>query len=130
VLTRKDNWPEELDTFFKSRRDIPFKMGENDCGLFACDAVKAMTGVDLAVKLRGTYTDAQGEEEVLRVLAIRAEIKVIPVKQARRGDIVMYTGDNGPGLLVVSGDGIHCLGPGESGIRSIPLDKCSIAWRI
>ena len=130
ALKRLFNWPENLHRFIDSKRLTPFKLGVNDCGLFAAGAVSAMTGVDLFSSLKGKYTDAAGEQAVLMGLVTAHNLQEVPVSMARRGDICLYVSENGPTALVVSGDGVNALGPGDKGLISIPVLKCSKAWRI
>lgn len=127
-MRRIDNWPKALSAYFRSMEKVPFKFGENDCGLFACGAVQAITGVDLAADLRGTYSDAEGEKQVLLEIAAKAGLQSIDVKKAQRGDVALHIGKNGPSVMVV--DGTHCIGPGENGFVIVPMSECSEAWRI
>ena len=52
TLKRVSNWPAALDQFLADHRDLPFTWGTNDCCLFTCDAIVALTGIDLAAELR------------------------------------------------------------------------------
>jgi hypothetical protein len=130
TLRRTDDWESRLAEFFRARRDVPFEFGVNDCGLFACDAVLAMTGVDLGAGVRGTYQDTEGERVALQKIAAEHALEEIPVRMARRGDVVLFERAEGPTLLVVGLDGVNAYGPGENGIKSIPVKHCSKAWRI
>ena len=56
---RREDWPERLLAFARSRERQPFVWGTNDCALFAADAALAMTGHDFAAPFRGLLGTAQ-----------------------------------------------------------------------
>ena len=58
-MKRLEDWPERLAAFVEARRAMPFRWGQNDCALFAADAVAAVTGVDLAERWRGLWARMQ-----------------------------------------------------------------------
>ncbi len=126
-MKRLDNWPTLLAAYFKSMVGVPFELGKNDCGRFACGAVMAVTGEDIVQQL-GSYTDAAGEEASLLELAGKLNLPRISVKKAQRGDVALYSGPHGRCLLVV--DGIYAIGPGENGPVLVPVLKCLEAWKI
>ena len=63
---RKEDWPERLMALIAERRSRPFAWGEQDCALFACDAVAAMTGADPAAWFRGRYRTRRGAYALLK----------------------------------------------------------------
>ena len=128
TIKRRNDWPERLAAYFEANRDTPFEFGVHDCGLFACGAVDAMAGTTLASELRGQYQDADGERSALEAIVRVCGIPAIPVKMARRGDIALCETSEGMTVMVV--DGPLAYGPGELGIRTIPLSQCIAAWRI
>ncbi|HZP31886.1 MAG TPA: hypothetical protein VFB23_00890 [Candidatus Acidoferrales bacterium] len=147
-MKRFEDWPTRLDEFIDSRRNAPFAWGSNDCCLFACDAVLAMTGEDLAADFRGKYSDARGAIHVLRdflkgigddaplieALAVHIarirEIKEIAPRFAQRGDVVLFEDAHGETLGLVSLAGDDILAPGESELVRIPISSVLRAWRI
>ncbi len=147
-MKRFEDWPTRLDEFIESRRNQPFAWGSNDCCLFACDAVLAMTGEDLAADFRRKYSDARGAIQVLRdflkgigddaplveALAVRVarirEIKEIAPRFAQRGDVVLFEDAHGETLGLVSLSGDDILAPGESELVRIPISSALRAWRI
>ena len=144
-LLRKDNWPELLAEFISNRMDKPFIWGENDCGLFACDAVLLMTGLDLAEKARGKYANSDAAaaitskydviitsnlEEYAEAVAESYLLPSVPILMARRGDIALYLSILGPTLGIVAMNGKEVLIPGPEGLRGVPLASCKKAWRI
>ena len=131
---RKHNWPELLNVFIKSRKDVPFEWGKQDCCLFACDLVKEMTGVDYASDFRGTYNNVAGALTILKKeggvkqLAINSWGVEINPLMAQRGDVVLVQGEHGNSLAVCIGQSI--VATGENGLVSLPLRSAICAWRI
>lgn len=137
MLERFADWPARLDTFLRARRARPFEWGEQDCVLFAADAVRALVGVDLGAKIRGKYKTARGAASVLRkhggmmaavdkATACLGAIVIAPAF-AQRGDIALVQTDLGLTVLVRVADA--WIGPGRDGIErhlAAPLK----AWAI
>lgn len=122
-----------LHDFIESRKNTPFKWGENDCCLFACDAVLAMTGRDYSTGFRGEYDNEVGALKVVKkaggiraiaTAALGAEIKPLT---AQRGDIVMLEIPR-PTLGVCVGDRVAATG--ENGLEYRSLSTATCAWRV
>jgi hypothetical protein len=140
MLKRLTNWPEAFAAALESARARPFQWGENDCCLFACDVVLAITGTDLARPFRGY----KNRKEALTVIAgfggigALAEnvaamhgIPEIPPLQARRGDVCLFDNGNGETLGICRGDLV--LAPGKDGLIGHPLTtvlETLRAWEI
>lgn len=80
-----------LREFLESMEGVPFRYGENDCGLFVAEFLKRLHGVDYAEDYRGQYTS---QEEALELLDIEEELSKIldgphPVSHARTGDVAV-----------------------------------------
>lgn len=141
-MNRFDTWPKLLGDFAASRRDTPFAWGENDCCLFACDAVLAMTGVDMAADFRGKYDDALGARRMLdaqgcetvgelaTAIAAKHYLREVPVLYAQRGDVVLLLNEGRNLLGIVTHDGTEVWAPGEDELQVWPLARCERAWRI
>lgn len=137
-MRRYDDWPERLAAFFAGRRRVPFVWGINDCGIFSCDAVLLITGIDLAADVRGKYRDEDGAaiamggglEEFADRVAAENHIAEIPVRMAGRGDLALHTSLAGITLGIVGMSGMEIVVPGDFGYRTLPLLECSKAWRI
>lgn len=141
-LTRHHDWEVRLHEFLQEREPEPFQWGRNDCALFACDAVLAMTGVDLAADFRNRYDNDLGAARVIisfteggslgdlaAKIAGQHGIEEVGKLFARRGDIVLIPTENRRGALgVVSLDGWSVVGPG--GPRRYELSYVERAWRI
>lgn len=134
---RLNDWPSHLDAFLASRRLAPFAWGDNDCVLFAADAVLALTGVDPCAKIRGKYKTARGAASALRkhggmIAAVEKATAglgafAIAPAFAQRGDIALVQTDLGLTVLVRVADA--WIGPGRDGIErhlAAPLK----AWAI
>lgn len=123
-------------------RPRPFEWGQFDCALFACDAVLAITGVDLAAELRGKYKSYNSARRVMRrfagygletlaeKIAATHRLGAVPIKQAHRGDVVLFDTLLGPTLGVISLDGIKAFVPARIGIEPRRALDARKAWRI
>jgi len=65
-MERMQGWESKLDKFVESRHNARFEWGKHDCCLFACDAVKEITGEDPAYAFRGKYKDGVGAYELIK----------------------------------------------------------------
>jgi hypothetical protein len=141
-MKRFDDWPHSLDVFLTSRRDVPFRWGENDCCLFACDAILIMTGVDLAHGFRASYDTArsarrfirecgaEGVGELADQITAQHGLRCVPPSFAQRGDLVLLEGEHGESLGIVSLCGTEILAPAEHCLAAVPFGKGERAWRI
>lgn len=139
-MTRHGNWAALLTTFIEERRFMPFAWGRNDCCLFAADWVKACTGCDPAVELRGKYSTALGAARILRDLGgVRGVIQSLgePMGlerlksvQDQRGDLVVADTGNGESIGICIG--AHAAFVGASGLLFAPFDfkKAAHCWRV
>jgi len=143
-LQRLEDWPERLHALVEQRLQVPFRWGSNDCVMFAADAVQALTGVDLAGRLRGQYDDepsarkiglayagADEEGSIAQCLSDIATLNlgdlVLP-SLARRGDVVLIEHDAGQSLAVCLGP--HAAAPGRRGLMMLPPEHWLTAWRV
>lgn len=143
MIARIENWEFELERFLNERRSKPFAWGSNDCCLFACDAVSAITGIDLAASFRGKYASAAKAYKVIRTFAgggLReladkvAEQHAIAAHEfpllARRGDVALFETAHGATLGIVALNGAEIWAPDCAGLAAVALMRCSRAWRI
>ena len=136
-MKRYEDWEARLDAFFTETQTCAQEWGKDDCAMRACNAVLAITGVDLAEPFRGTYATELGAaraikkfcggglEQLADKVAKQHGIDECPVFRARRGDVVLIGGDN-PTLGVVSLDGWNIL----TTATGYTLENCKRAWRI
>lgn len=138
---RYEDWPTRLFAFIEERRNRPFEWGVQDCCLFACDGIRAQSGLDPADKMfRGKYRDATGAARLVRkhggVEAIAEKVCAahgmpeVPVALAQRGFVVLM--DTPDGLDVALG---LCVGgqavfAGPAGLVFQPMAACRRAWRV
>jgi len=133
MLTRFEDWPEQLLAFVRSRETAPFAWGANDCCSFGADAVLAETGTDLMADLRGRYSTAAGAARVtakMGGIAAFLDVRLARTEPglARRGDLVMFETVEGPALGVVVGARAAAAGP--DGIIWVPSARWQQAWRV
>ena len=142
-MVRYNNWAERLEVYLAECRNRKFESGQWDCSLFVAEAIERMTGVDLAVDLRGKYRTAQESRDLLRGLygtpllsrAIAEHIapaagwERVRVPFAGRADVVLLTVNHQRALGLVAFDGMNVLAAGQLGLVSVPKDKAVKAWR-
>jgi hypothetical protein len=54
-ILKKQDWVSRLASFVSESENSKFKYGRIDCALFICDAIEAMTGVDVGEDYRDRY---------------------------------------------------------------------------
>jgi hypothetical protein len=143
------NWQQhEFHDFLEARAMAPFVWGSNDCALFAADAIKSFTGVDLAADVRDKYTDEASALTVLKSFAngtsIADAIAACAVKagleelahplMAQRGDLIVMK-QQVEGLASLIAGVVHLNGRegvtvGEGGLVTLPLSSVVRAWRV
>ena len=143
-MKRYEDWELLLHNFVEARVGEPFTWGANDCALFVCDGVAAMTGSDMAAEFRGQYTDEATAQAAMQRIAGGATIEDVAVyvthkeglaelpnvRFAQRGDIVLFDSAIGPALGLVYLDGVHAVFVGEAGLRKMAVLDCRRAWRV
>lgn len=139
---RVPDWEQKLDSMLRDRASWPFEFGKHDCVMLAADITREITGgLDLAEKVRGTYSDRAGSEQCMKdaaggdfqaavaaVMESRAVPEVAPAL-AQRGDLVLVMGQDGPTLGIVGLEGSDSWAPGPNGLIAFPTRKAMRAWR-
>lgn len=135
LLTRLPDWPTRFAIAIESARNKPFEWGTNDCCMFAANVVLAITGVDPAQEVRGTYDSAITAATVIGRQgglenAISAVLGApIDVRMAKRGDVIIYRPrDDWPSAMICTG--IAMVGPGETGMVTLPVRMGDKAWAV
>ena len=135
--SRLPEWPKRMSEALAAASNVPFAWGTHDCGIFACDVVKAITGVDLVSGVRGLYSDAAGSVRVLRAVYGTNDLTTIatnllgdpiPITLAKRGDMVLLDIPGGPALGICCG--AEAAGAGPEGLTMIPMDHWLQAWSV
>jgi hypothetical protein len=131
--TQPDTRGAALQSFVHSRMRTPFAWGTHDCCTFAADWVLALTGVDHAADVRGTYSDAAGALRTLEQLGgieavgARAGEQILPL-MARAGDVgIIHAGERA--MLGVCAGSVWLV-TGTRGLAAHPLDAAQMAWRV
>lgn len=127
--------------YLAARETVPFGWdgaddGVQDCLRFVMDGVRAQTGRDAMAAVRGRYRNRAEAEALiagygsLRKL-VRAGLEGVRPAFARRGDVGMVMGPDGPTLGLLDGEHVICLkGPeGEAGYTRFPREALKAAWR-
>ncbi len=138
-LERLDDWDLRLNELVADRGNSPFSWGANDCILFACDCILAITGTDLAAEFRGKYRtrlqaarilkDFGGLERLADSFAAKHEIPRLEFPAlAQRGDVGLVESGHGLALTVVADR--YVVAPGASALEFIPFSRLTRAWRI
>ena len=137
-MERYQDWPTLLSNFISSHHNKGFEYGKHDCCLYACDAVFAMTGVDIAEEFRGYDKDTlpeilkknKGVAGIATSITKKFNLAAIPPSFAQRGDLVYLKDDSGQaviGFVSMKGD-VYVAS--ELGVVAFPIDQCIRAWRI
>ncbi len=142
-MRRLKDWPGRLASFITATEDDSFVWGENDCCLRAANAVKVITGVDVATKFRGKYKTARGAAGVLKrftnggvgELAFKIAqdygLEEIHPSFAQRGDVVLVElPETGPSLGFIDLNGLIRAVHESGGDVQLPVSKAVTAWRI
>lgn len=126
-----------LANFLKDRSVASFVWGENDCCVFAADAVLVQTGRDPMHRLRGSYDDEAGAARILsKPGGLRDMVSAwlpgepLPlVTIAQRGDVVLFESGAGPALGICVGDKFAAVSR-DGGIGYFSMRHALTAWRV
>lgn len=131
---RLPNWPLHLEALLAQRMAAPFAWGRNDCGTFAADCVRAMTGRDpLPAGLRKHATARQAYRAVLRhggyaAIADAALGPRIAPALATVGDVLLVKVGKADAFAICNGS--TALGPSAAGLISVAVSSATLAWRV
>lgn len=133
-LVRFENWPVLLAQEIDRARAATFAWGVHDCCLWAADVVKALTGVDHAADLRGTYSDEAGARARIEALGgLEAFVgsrlgAPIALGHVWRGDVVLHRVDGVEYLGICDGRWTFFVAP--RGLLPVRTQGCVLAWRV
>lgn len=132
---RLPDWDRRLARVTEKHLAVPGEWGVSDCLLTAMDAVEAVTGIDPAAKVRGTYSTEQGAAKGLRrrkvtdVEQMLAKLfATMPRLKARRGDlcVVERNGQLCAGYICEYGAAVKT----DRGLAFVPQTEIRSAFRV
>ncbi len=142
-MQRRSDWQRVLDEFLRAHQGRAFEYGNWDCCLFVCEAIIAMTGVDLAAPYRGKYSNRAGAlhaiSEQLGTASILAvaenaaaahHMPEVPVPHAHRGDMVVVARGRDYSLGLVALNGRDVIVSSKRGLWRLPLSRAVRAWQV
>ncbi len=131
-MTRHRDWQSRLQACLAERCPQEFEWGKQDCCLFVCDCVLAMTGRDPAADLRG-YVDELGAARIVKknggiraIATARLGAEIAPLL-ASVGDVGLVETAGRESLALCAGG--HWLAPGPYDVECLPLEAAITAWR-
>jgi len=144
-LQKHEHWDtESFHDFLLAHATSPFIWGQNDCCLFAANAIESFTGTDIADDFRGKYTNHDSAFALIETLtggttvadaAAHCAAKHGLVEHqyplmAKRGDLVVIA--NGDTLIagVTHLNGRHVVTVTESGLVRLPITKVVRSWAV
>ena len=142
-MPRRPDWQSAFDEFLIASRARPFVWGQWDCCLFVADAIRAITGEDLACGLRARYSSlrearwilrarygsASIERSVAKLFSVAGLPEVSP-RFAHRGDPVIARGGSDFQIGVVGLNGSIVINSERHGLIDIPPSLAVRAWHI
>lgn len=138
-MRRYSDWVLRLSSYINEVRDVPFKRGEHDCALFACNCILKMTGVDIASDFRGMYTDkagayklvlSKGFDDLIGLASSRLRNKQENTSYLGRGDMVVVPCVEGIALGIVDLTGNYAVTTGKNGLVSADKDQWICGWKV
>lgn len=141
-MKRVDNWMQRLHGLIATSQAVTFAWGRYDCAMFVCAAVREITGVDIGLPYRGTYSDEAGAEKLFlsghadlnsfaaSIAAANGMPEVDP-QFSRRGDVVWVDNKTQYGALGVVGlDARFALCMSDQGLAPVHMQHWKRAWRV
>lgn len=133
---RHNDWSIRLNHMVNNNKERPFKWGSWDCCLFAAEAVKAMTGEDLASDLRGRYRTELGALRAIKKVGCNSIEELLdsrlntetPRLLACRGDVALVDRPGGDAAGIIYGAGILVVT--REGMQQIPLSLAKKVWSV
>ena len=144
-MTKLDHWQTRtFPNFLRERASTPFCWGKNDCAMFAADAIRAITGIDIASDFRGKYTTELGAMKTIKQVCGGSSVVDAAIYcatkhglmenkhplMAKVGDLVIVS--NGGTMIagVVHTNGREVVSVGESGLVLLPITQVTRSWSI
>jgi hypothetical protein len=144
MIRRVEEWPKHLQDLVEMSRFEPFAWGQHDCGTFACQAYRSVTGI--SVRERDIAFPRDTAMQYLRILAKQPEGLLSLAKpiwgddyvdkwqHARRGDIAIVESPRIQQVGVKQAMGVVLGGniatPGLEGLEFLSLSCAVKVWRV
>jgi hypothetical protein len=135
ALTRLPDWDRRLARVTEKHMALPGVWGESDCLLTVADAIEAVTGKDLAVRIRGKYSSEIGAAKLMRRRGC-ANVEEVLAKRfppvgrllAKRGDVgtVERQGVLAAGYITEYGMAVKT----ERGLEFVPQTDIRSAYQV
>jgi hypothetical protein len=136
TFERREGWERRLEDVMQAAQHEPYVLGQHDCFKVACQAVEALTGVDLWPEWAGRYSTQR--EALQRIVEYGGSFDGAASRLfgtepdnplfARRGDVLKFEHEGVPHLGVCRGRLVMVLG--ENGLSAVPLRACAHVWKI
>lgn len=132
---RLEGWEQRLHAIIEAARHQPYVRGEHDCVRLVCRVVEALTGVDRWPEFAG-YATLRDSIRRMQEYGDSPEAagdwffggeQRVPVRQARRGDVVLLPTEHLTVGVCVDHRAACLL---ESGLALIPMQQACTAWRV
>ena len=137
-MNKLPDWQIRLHAFLTENRDRQFGWGTWDCCIFANEAIKSISGVNVLPK------ELQWSNESEAMLAIQhygrtfanaiklatrsAGLQVVDIQHVTAGDLCVYV--NGNEELCGICDGFALLSPTDQGYEFSDTSTARLAWRV
>lgn len=126
-MQRLEDWPERMARALMDARTRSFEWAAYDCAVFSASIIEAMTGEDLLAPFKGQYNDAASAQAVLKAAGHHSLYHYlvatfgtpIGALAARRGDVALGQGEDGPALGIVCGKEALFLGEARFADQSV-----------
>lgn len=131
-VIRYRDWQSRLAQYLAGREAMPFEWGSNDCAMFVCSAIEAISGFDPGHAVRG-YGNEREAARIVKSLGGMPGVghhlfgQEIHPMQAQVGDVGLIEIDGRESFALCGGS--LWLGPGLEGITRVPINVALAAWR-
>jgi len=140
-MKRRGDWQQRLGALIDEARTArAFEWGTFDCCLFVCEAIHAVTEIDIGDRFRGKYHDEAGAQALVGDRGLAAFIDEIAEEigaphimptYARAGDVVLaFNQDNQPTIGVVDLSFRFARFASPRGLFAASMKHWRQAWRI
>lgn len=134
-MNRLPNWYSRLFNLISEKENEQFKIGTNDCTIFAADVVNAVTGVDYAEKYRGKYKTFKAGNELLKADGFESNIdfieknfEEIPASFSRAGDIGLIKVKRGFAVVAIMSG--FAVAVSNNGLQRYKISEVSKVFKI